>query len=263
MKVVFLTGSHPRHAYIAHTLKKCNLLSGLIIQTRQNHIPQPPLDISNDLKKLFKLHFQKRFDSENRFFKHGELLAVNKLDITPEQINSQKVIDFIKSIKPDLILSYGINKLSDEVINSSHGEAWNIHGGLSPWYKGTITHFWPSYFLEPRMTGMTIHQLTQQLDGGDIVHQNAAELVRGDGLHDLSCRAVFGIGKELPKILSLMQTKGKLKKCPQNTSGRLWTSKDWKPEYLRLIYELYDDKIVDLALDGEIQTKHPKLYRQF
>jgi hypothetical protein len=32
---------------------------------------------------------------------------------------------------------------------------WNIHGGLSPWYRGAITHFWPSYMLEPQLTGMS------------------------------------------------------------------------------------------------------------
>lgn len=263
MKVVLLTGSHFRHAYIARTLEKCGLLSGLIIETRQKPKPQPPEYISNDLKKIFRLHFQKRYDSEDRFFGRAELPAVQKLNISKEQINSQKVIDFIKAIEPDLLISYGISKLSNEVINSNHGEAWNIHGGLSPWYKGTITHFWPSYFLEPKMTGMTIHNLTQQLDAGDIVHQSAAELIRGDGLHDLSCRAVIGIAKELPKILSLMQSKGKLEKSSQKTSGRLWTSKDWRPDHLRLIYEFYNDKIVDLTLDGEIKGRAPKLYKQF
>ena len=53
------------------------------------------------------------------------------------------------------------------------------------------------------MTGMTVHDLSQELDAGDVVHQNAVDLVKGDGIHDLACRAVFGLGKELPKLKNL------------------------------------------------------------
>lgn len=263
MKVVFLTGSHPRHTYIARALADCGMLSGLIIEDRKEHIPSPPDDISDELKEIFRLHFQKRSESENRFFGKAELPNVQKLNVSKEEINSQKVIDFIKTITPNLILSYGVHMLSDEVINSGQGEAWNIHGGLSPWYRGNITHFWPSYFLEPQMTGMTVHDLTQQLDAGDVVHQYAAELVKGDGVHDLACRAVVGIAKELPELINLLEIKGELKKHGHKTTGRLWTGKDWRPDHLRLIYEFYNDKIVDLVLDGKIKGKIPKLYRQF
>lgn len=263
MKVVFLTGSHPRHAYIARLLANNGMLSGLVIEDRKDHIPKPPDDISDDLKELFTLHFKKRSESENRFFGIGEFPNVPKLDVSKEELNSQKVIDFIKSINPDLILSYGVHILSNEVINSGQGEAWNIHGGLSPWYRGNITHFWPSYFLEPQMTGMTIHNLTQDLDAGDVVHQNMAELVRGDGVHDLACRAVIGIADELPKVIGLFEKNGKIDKYSHKTTGRIWTSKDWRPDHLRLIYEFYNDKIVDLVLDGKIKGKIPKLYRQF
>ena len=64
------------------------------------------------------------------------------------------------------------------------------------------THFWPSYFLEPQMTGMTIHDLTQDIDGGNIIHQNSVSLVKGDSLHDLACRAVKEMGNDLNILIS-------------------------------------------------------------
>jgi folate-dependent phosphoribosylglycinamide formyltransferase PurN len=263
MKVVFLTGSHPRHAYIARSLANYGVLSGLIIEDRGAHIPKPPGDISDDLRELFNLHFQKRYHSENEFFGKDILPNVNILQVSKDELNSRKAVDFIKSINPELIISYGVHILSDEIINSGQGEAWNIHGGLSPWYRGNITHFWPSYFLEPQMTGMTIHNLTKDIDAGDVVHQNRAELVKGDGVHDIACRAVIGIADELPKVISLFKKNGKIKKYSHKTTGRIWTSNDWRPDHLRLIYEFYNDKIVDLVLDGKIKGKMPKLYRQF
>ena len=263
MKVLFLTGSHPRHASVARALNNAGLLSGLVIENRLEHIPAPPDDISDDLKALFSMHFQKRADSENKFFGKADLPDTERLDVSREELNSDKVKAFIKHINPDVLLSYGVHILSDEIIHSCKGESWNIHGGLSPWYRGCITHFWPSYFLEPQMTGMTVHDLTQELDGGDVVHQNASELVKGDGIHDLACRAVLGISKEIPELMNVLNNKGKLEKHKHKTTGRIWTSKDWRPDHLRPVYEFYNDKIVDLVLDGKIKRREPKLHRQF
>lgn len=263
MKVLFLSGSHPRHSHVAKQLAKTGLLCGLVIEEREGHVPVPPEGLSPELKDLFNLHFHKRAVSEDNFFGLTEFPDVDKILVQQDELNGPKVIDFIRTLDPDLIISYGVHILSDEIIATCKGEAWNIHGGLSPWYRGNITHFWPSYFLEPQMTGMTVHDLTQQIDAGDVIHQNQAELIKGDGVHDIACRAVIGLSNELPKLLSLFNSKGKLAKHTHKTSGRIWTAKDWRPDHLRPVYELYNDKIVDLVLDGQIKGRSPKLYRQF
>ena len=41
MKAVLLTGNHPRHKYLINLLIKSKLLSGVVVQTRENHFPQP------------------------------------------------------------------------------------------------------------------------------------------------------------------------------------------------------------------------------
>lgn len=47
----------------------------------------------------------------------------------------------------------------------------------------------------------------------------------------------------------------------QPTTGRIWTAAMWRPEHLTVIYEQYQDQIVDLCLDGEIVGKTPRLIR--
>ena len=39
----------------------------------------------------------------------------------------------------------------------------NIHLGLSPWYRGSATLFWPSYNLEPRKTELLFIKLIKTL----------------------------------------------------------------------------------------------------
>ena len=263
MKVLFLTGSHPRHLAMANELYRIGVLKGLIIEQREAHVPTPPEDISEELKELFVLHFDRRKLAEERFFGSPNPPEVETLFVARSEINSEKVHNFIRKINPDVLLSYGVHKLSPETLNSCSGKRWNIHGGLSPWYRGVITHFWPSYFLEPQMTGMTIHELTQDIDGGPLVHQSAAQLVKDDGIHDLACRAVISLKDDLEMLFSLLEEKGELPTRKQKTTGRIWISKDWRPEHLIPIYKFYNDRIVNEVLKGNIKGREPKLYRQF
>lgn len=263
MNVLFMTGSHPRHAYMARCIEASGFLSALVIEEREAHIPSPDTKLDNNLKKLFINHFRKRFDAENHFFGDYLLPNINTLNVNRNSLNSLSTQNFIKSVDPDLIISYGVHILDDEIISLAKHESWNIHGGLSPWYRGNITHFWPSYFLEPQMTGMTVHELTQDIDYGDIVHQTIADLIPGDSLHYLSCRAVISLGREIKELLTLFNKRKNIKKSSHKTTGRIWTGKDWKPEHLKLIYETFDDKIVDKYLSGFFEKREPKIFRQF
>lgn len=262
MGILFITGNQPRHSYVARCIAKSNLLSGLVIERREAFIPDPPAGLKEHIHDLFVRHFAGRASSEAKFFSDFELPpGIKTLIVDRDDLNTAKVWEFVDRINPDLLLSYGVHKLTEETLAHAKGRRWNIHGGLSPWYRGTITHFWPSYFLEPQMTGMTVHTLTQTIDGGEIIHQAAAKLVRGDGIHDLACRAVVELGGELPELVTggVRGTFGV--PTVQNTNGRIWRAADWRPEHLKPIYDIYQDKIVDAYLDGEFAQREPKLVR--
>lgn len=263
MKIILITGSHPRHKFIANKIAETGNLDLIISQKREPFVPQPPENLDMNLSEMYVKHFNNREKSENLFFGNSEWPLNNIFEINKEKQNSIEVYNLISKEKPDLLISYGCGIISDEIINLAKKDAWNIHGGLSPWYKGGITLFWPSYMLEPQMTGMTIHTLTNKLDAGDIIHQCAADLVRGDGIHDLACRAVFRVGQDIVKLINIFK-KGKVFETKaQKTNGKLWIGKDWRPEHLKLIYEFYNDNIVDMYLDGHLTQRKPKLHQQF
>ncbi|WP_262692107.1 formyltransferase family protein [Kordiimonas aestuarii] len=262
MKVVFITGDHPRHSYIARALASTGHLTAIISERRDAFVPEPPAHLSEALKTLFRHHFAKREGCEARHFGTLEWPDIPRHDTTMDALNGKETQALLSHHKPDLLLSYGCHMLSSETLDCVVGERWNIHGGLSPWYKGAITHFWPSYMLEPQMTGMTVHDLTTALDAGDVVHQCAADLVRGDGLHDLAARAVLKLAKELPDLIEKLARGEKIKKHAHKTTGKLWPSRDWRPEHLHTIYTVYNDRIVDHYLDGAFEKRAPKLHRQ-
>jgi hypothetical protein len=87
--------------------------------------------------------------------------------------------------------------------------------------------------------------------------------VRGDGLHDLACRAVTALGQEMPQLMRVVSDGNGRPPHNQGTTGRIWRSVDWRPEHLHLIYEVYGDRVVDHYLDGRFSHTEPKLIRQF
>ncbi|MEH6733284.1 MAG: formyltransferase family protein [Shewanella sp.] len=262
MSIVFICGSHPRHAFIARQLATTGILKSVIVEQREHFTPQPPLGIDEDLKELFIHHFAQRDRVEHDFF--GEVNWPN-VPIHYKQLsklNSGQVHNLLTQSSPDILITYGCHMLTEETLNCVSGERWNCHGGLSPQYRGAITHFWPSYMLEPQMTGMTVHDLTQKLDAGNIVHQCVSDMVRGDTLHQVAARAVLKLGQELPQVIVKLVQNGSLDKQEQRNNGTLWLASKWQPEHLRLIYQTYQDQIVDLYLDKKISQKQPTLYRQ-
>jgi hypothetical protein len=262
-KVLFMCGDHPRHRHIAGVLARSGALAGLVVEQRPAFVPTPPAGLPGCTRDLFVRHFRLREEAELRWFADRPLPSdVPALRIQRADLNGPEVRAFLARMPHRLLLTYGVHILDAGTLSSSPARhKWNIHGGLSPWYRGGITHFWPSYFLEPQMTGMTVHAMTERVDHGPMVHQTAAPMVRGDGLHDLACRAVAGLVADLPRLIAI--DPAAIRTRAQNRGGRLWLAADWRPEHLHLIYDLYRDRIVDRCLDGEIRGREPVLYTQW
>ncbi len=266
MNLVLLTGSHPRHLYVARRLLEAGYLKGLLVEERGQFVPSPPSGLSAQDKDNFIRHFRERAEAEERAFGRldtGIFKEIEMINMPPERLNSIQVEEWIVKRCADVVLSYGVHKIEKSLLDKFPQLAWNIHGGLSPWYRGNITLFWPFYFLQPNWAGMTIHELTDKIDGGAIIHHSVPELKRGDGIHDVASRAVIQAAEDLITILELVGSGREVLGVRQKTSGKLFTGVDWRPQHLRLIYNYFNNDIVDRYLDGELGHTEPPLVKAF
>jgi len=264
MKVLLLTGSHPRHLYVVNQLINSGCVIGHIMEQREEFIPQPPYGLEEQDRINFIRHFKDRDNSERTFFAENDKVVqdIPTLQVTNDSLNHPHTIEWIQSLQADLLISYGVHKLSDELLAAGPKHAWNIHGGLSPWYRGNTTLFWPFYNLKPNWAGMTIHKLSSRIDAGDILHHSVPQLIRGDGIHDVASRAVMQVAHDLLYIISSFEL-SRLNYSKQCSSGKLYTSLDWQPQHLRVIYQLFNNDIVDCFLDGELGYSVPTLVKAF
>ncbi len=255
MRVLFITGNHLRHRFIVSQVCKHCEVTGWIAEVREPMLLTPPEGLSEHMTHLFRHHFALRDQAEKEFFSGRDELPAKLpiLSIAREELNSSKVYDFMRQHPADVVISYGCHKLTpDTLMALPVARFLNIHGGLSPWYRGTTTHFWPVYFLEPQMVGFTLHDTEQALDGGAILLQNSYQPVRGDTTHRIACRTTVDFAERLGQRLSSCAGRTIPAGIPQKSSGRLFLNSDWRPEHLRLVYDFYNDAVVDALLDGEI-----------
>ena len=262
--ITLITGSHKRHMYLVDCFSKIFKDIVWIIERRENFIPEINKDFNTEIQNLQKLHFEKRENAEVEFFtsKAGELSknSITKIiEINREDISNGKLKKILKETSSEILITYGCHKIPDDLLEVFGSYKWNIHGGLSPWYRGVTTHFWPSYMLEPEYTGMTLHELTKDIDGGNIIHQNVTDIFKKDGIHQNACRVVKSFSDVLPQLLDKnIRKNNKFISIANKTSGRIWTLKMWSPLHLKIIYKVYEDKINQYCLENKKIIK-PKI----
>lgn len=267
LKIVWIGGNHPRHLYYLSKINETFPISGAIIETREgdtsSRVPVVPTHLNERDKKNFITHFENRFKAEEKYFSDSKTPSCPLLSIIKDELNSDKTIQFIQSISPDIVLTFGCHMIKDPLMTKLPIHTINLHGGLSPRYRGVATMFWPFYFLEPNHVGATFHYLTSAPDAGAIIHQSIPKLEYGDKIHDVACKTIISASDDIVKLLSVFKKEGCWKKIDQKSSGRNFLYNDFKSEHLRVIYDLFDDDIVDQFLSGKIKSSPPKLVTQF
>jgi len=90
-----------------------------------------------------------------------------------------EVAAHLKRLAPDVICVSAFPWiLSREILATARRSTFNIHPSLLPRHRGPVPLFWV-YFHDDRETGVTVHQMNQRPDAGDILAQQASGLPRG------------------------------------------------------------------------------------
>lgn len=134
----------------------------------------------------------------------------------PEDVNSATSLSQIRYQRPDLmvVVAYG-QILKKPILELPELGCWNVHGSLLPKYRGASPIAAAVRDLQKR-TGVTIMQMNEGLDTGDILGKVATRIRPGETtglLHDRLAK------KAGPLLLYLLERakKGKLKSARQNS----------------------------------------------
>ena len=201
-KLILLTGNELRHLYFACFLSSYKNIDLKFVVHESNIKLTRNILYKKD--KIIKKHVDLRTKTEIKDFK--KFIKLNKkyesINIKNGNINKEKIINLIKMKEFDYIISYGCSIISSEFINKFKNKIFNIHLGLSPYYKGSGTNFFPFVNKELQFCGSTIMQISKKIDGGKIIHQIRPEFNINDNIHTIGNKIIKKTAIELCKILT-------------------------------------------------------------
>ena len=112
--------------------------------------------------------------------------------LTPEHVNSSDFLDALRRLDPDLVISVSCPQIfGKELLELPRRGCINVHSALLPHYRGVLPTFWVLANGEDT-TGVTVHQMTPGIDGGNILLQKRVGIEADETLHSLMrrCKAV-------------------------------------------------------------------------
>ena len=170
-RIVLLTGNQLRHRYVASRIAANLQLVGVLQEGKAKLVAKPE-ELSDDDRTVIDQHFSQRGDAERKLL--GEAIPLPEVPVRKVEhggSNTPEVFDWVQSLKPDYIVLYGTSIIKAPLLSAYDGRMINIHLGLSPYYRGTGTNFWPLVDRCPECVGATIHLAVLSVDAGAILRQ--------------------------------------------------------------------------------------------
>ena len=135
--------------------------------------------------------------------------GIETLAIEPESFSSRVEFDSflastISRFNPSLIVLAGFMRiLGHTFIKQFHGRIINIHPSLLPIYPGLNTHQ-RAIKDKQKVHGVTVHYVTEDLDGGPIIVQEEVPILSNDSPEILAARVLEKEHVIYPKVVNLI-----------------------------------------------------------
>jgi hypothetical protein len=223
-RVLLLTGNQLRHRYVAHQLSVTVNLAGILVEAKQTGIAAAlggEMDLIAD-------HFQQRDQVELSLLpQHAEFPPVSVREVPNGCLNRMENYQWAQALRPDVVVLFGTGLVRPPVVDLCPGGMVNLHLGLSPWYRGAGTNFWPFVFEQPECVGATIHTVVAKVDAGPILSQVRPQWSQGDGMHEAGTKTLMAAVEELVRMLPGLAARSISGEAQNLSTGRVFRQKDF------------------------------------
>ncbi|MCB0733957.1 MAG: hypothetical protein H6608_01840 [Flavobacteriales bacterium] len=216
-RIVIITGNSSRHLSLVEQLAK-QFKVELVVSEKKFSYQQAFKTTEGD--SIIENHFNERDTYENNYFKPStegvKIVQVDKgwMNGNPDLI--QQILD----LRVDAIVLFGSSIIGEPILSAYPRKVINLHLGLSPYYRGSGTNFWPIVELKPECVGATIHIATPIVDAGEILHQvRPTDLDETDTIHDIGNKTIREALSQLPEVV-LRYLHNQLSPIPQSTLSK-------------------------------------------
>jgi len=257
-RIMVLCGRSPRHLYVANRLCESSNVIAIVHEA-------PARWTWEKLKRNLKprvffrkswrwLRDRKRYtgNPEAKFFFGEEPPRLEHPELVHEvpEVSSTEMLLLAERLKPDLVCVFGTSLIKGELLERF--TLINLHGGLSPEYRGADCTFWALYNGEPEKVGCTLHFIDAGIDTGRLIAHVSPEVRPDDDELTLFWRAVWESADVYAEAARRIHH-GELKGATQSGRGHLYQVKERLAKHeKRLDAMLAEGMLLDVHLDKRI-----------
>jgi len=261
LRIMILCGRSARHLHVANALCRAGEALAIVQETGGEWNLKKTLKKlrpDNLFRKVWRwLRDRRRYTGNPEakfFFPHGEpRLAHPELVREVPHINHPEVAKLARELKPDLICVFGTSLIRGDLLKEGRLGIINLHGGLSPEYRGADCTFWALYNGEPEKIGCTLHYIDAGIDTGRLIAHISPEVREGDSELVLFWRAVQDSAEVYAEAVARL-AQGEQLGMTQPGKGRLYQVKDRGLRHERaLAVRLASGMLAGMALPRRIR----------
>ena len=252
MRVVILTGSSLRHDFVRKAIgldRDVEVLRSYCEKLDQS-LPSVIDDTRAD-SELQREHLLARDRSEQDFFLPFVNLTPDHTRpriIPPGILNDPEIVGEITSLAPDLLVAYGCSLIKEPLLSRWLGKALNLHLGLSPYYRGAGTNFWPLVNGEPEYVGATFMLMDAGIDTGQVIHQLRAVYRPNDTPHQIGNRLIAHAAMTYPAIIKNFSKLPAMTPVPSPARVKVYKRKDFSPDSVKRLYAIMTNGLIEKYL---------------
>lgn len=233
LKIMILCGRSARHIHVANRLCRAAEPLAIVHETGSHLTARKVLRLLNPkvtARKAWRwLRDRRRYagNPEAKFFFGERPPRLERPELVHEfpHINDPGVVELARRLQPDLICVFGTSLIRGPLLEEGRLGILNLHGGLSPEYRGADCTFWALYNGEPEKVGCTLHFIDAGIDTGKLIAHIRPEVHEGDTELPLFWRAVRDSAEVYAEALDRLE-RGEPLGQVQPHKGRLYQVKD-------------------------------------
>ncbi len=262
MKITVFTSNQPRHVALINRLSSISDKTYAVMECNTVF----PGKVQDFFQKsdLMNEYFSNVIKAEKTLFGDISFLTSNVrvLPVKSGDLNHFNYDQLSDALQSDIYIVFGASYIKGWLIDFLvENKAYNIHMGLSPYYRGSSCNFWALFDGKPEYVGATIHLLTKGLDNGPILYHAVPKFI-DDNPFEFTMRAVEAAQKSLIERIANNEI---INFVPQTQDKSFEIRYTKNADFTDEVVSEFLSRKIDNAYLSEIMSRSetPKLFNQY
>lgn len=214
-KIAVITKNFPRHFdFIVSLMETGHLACAAMVIDEDN--------VCSDIDKLNQYYI----NSEHKFFgnKFNNISRIKTVTFNKNNINSDKLVDFINSAGIDLTIIYDVDNINDNTLSLIKNDIWKLTFGYTQYFKGYYCNIHAALNNKSQSICSSLIEFKDNSYTGRIIHQTPANYRQEDTITDAEYRSLRKMMFDMEKIVEIYNNNAI--KYYDNSDGKYFNSDD-------------------------------------